>query len=269
MKSIFTFDSAKDYLRHYIDTLPKKGWGQVQSWATHLGVQPSYVSQILSGLKTLNSDQAIQLSQVIGLSGIELDYFILLVEKEKAGHHLTKNYYETKMKSLKSDSKNLAKRLPQDKVLTAEQKSIFYSSWLYSAARMLCSLPGGQTLPSLTQKLDLEKEEAHTIVSFLCDTGLCEKKGTHYFVGARKTHLEKNSPHVRTHWLNWHLKAMQKFDNVQANEMIYSAPFTISEKDFEALHEELVKFIKNLSVRVENTEPEHVALLNIDFLRIL
>jgi uncharacterized protein (TIGR02147 family) len=265
---IFQFSAVKEYLRSYIEQLPKQGWGEVQRWANHLGVQASFVSQILSGAKSLNVDQALKLSSVLGLQESELDYFILLVEQERAGNHATKEYFAHKVQALKKESRSLHKRLQKDRALTDEEQSIFYSSWLYSATRMHCSLPGGRSLAELSETLKLSREETGKILAFLCETGLCQKKGNHYVVGFQKTHLEKSSPHIRKHWSNWHVKALGRMDDVQEHELIYSAPFTISEKDFDLFKEEITALLQKLVTRVEKTKPEKVALLNIDFLEL-
>ena len=111
MKSVFTFSSSRDFLRAYIESLPKKGWGEIQRWADHLGVQTSYVSQVLSGMKTFNVEYSVRLAKHIGLSGLELDYFVLLIEKERAGSVEAQDYFDEKLQRLKKDSRNLAERV--------------------------------------------------------------------------------------------------------------------------------------------------------------
>lgn len=266
--SIFDFEDTKEYLRAYLQALPRQGWGEVQRWADHLGVQGSFVSQVLSGKKTLNVDQGIRLADLLGLQNIEIDYFVTMIEQEKAGHHHAKKYFAEKLKTYKKDAKQLVKRVKQDKILSEEEKSIFYSSWVYSAARLFCSFPKGKTLPEICQRFEWTPLEAAEIMNFLCASGLCHKEGVIYTIGHQKTHLEKKSPHIRQHWINWHLKAIEQFDPTADEQLVYSAPFSISSKDFELIREELVQFIQGLSVKVGKTTPEDIAVLNLNLVKL-
>jgi uncharacterized protein (TIGR02147 family) len=268
MDSIFSFQKTQDYLRSYISALPRKGWGEVKRWGDHLAVQGSFISQVLSGAKVLNTDQGVRLAELLGLRGVEVDYFIAMIEKEKAGHHLSEKYFENKMNSLKKEARQIAKRLVTDTELTDEQKGRFYSSWIFAGIKNFCSLPNGKTLTEITEKFQLSSSEAIEILQFLCESGLCRKDGTVYVVGHLKTHLDRKSPYIQRHWTNWHLKAIQQFDRVSEDELIYSAPFTISAKDFEIAREELVQFIQRLSKRVSATSPEDVAIVNLNLMKL-
>jgi sRNA-binding carbon storage regulator CsrA len=47
----------------------------------------------------------------------------------------------------------------------------------------------------------------------------------------------------------------------------FSAPLTISKKDFDIVREEILEFIQNLSKRVDQSDSEIVACLNIDWFK--
>ncbi len=268
MKSIFTFSSSRDFLRTYVDSLPKKGWGEIQRWAEHLSVQSPYISQVLAGNKHFNIEYAIRLAKHIGLQGLELDYFILLIESERAGSVEAKEYFQRKIQNLKKESRNISNRVTKDKTLSEEEKTIFYSSWMYSAIRMFCSIGSGKTLHQISEHFEISKETCASMLAFLVQSGFVIQKGEKYQMGAQKTHIEKTSPHVKRHWLNWHVHALTHFENVDESEMVYSAPFSISKEDFEHLQEELTAFIKKFVERVQNTEPQEIAFLNIDLLKL-
>jgi uncharacterized protein (TIGR02147 family) len=263
---VFNFNDTPSFLKAYIESLPKKGWGEVQRWATHLDVQSSYVSQALTGKRSLNVDQGIKLAQVIGLKGLELDYFILLIEKEKAGATEAKNYFTFKLGAVKKEATNLAKIVPRDKTLSETEKSVFYSSWIYSAIRLFCSLGEGKSIEEITARFSMRKDEAAEALQFLTRTGLLILSKNLYNPGARKTHLERESPYLARHRMNWHVKALTQLDRVREEELVYSAPFSISQKDFDKLKRELAAFVKSFVERVEKTEVEKMALLNIDLL---
>ncbi len=268
MKSIFLCSSSREFLRFYLDSLPRKGWGEIQKWADHLNVQSAYVSQVMSGHKQFNLEHAIRLAKYIGLQGADLDFFILLVEIERAGSLETREYFEKKIQIAKKESKTVFNRVAKDKVLSTEEQSIFYSSWIYSAIRLFCSMGSGKTLHQIAEHFEISKEACAGIVNFLLQSGLLIHKNDKYLLGAQKTHLEKSSPYVKRHWLNWHLQTLKRFDDLDDDEIVYSAPFSISKKDFEQLNEEIIIFVKSFLEKVQTTDPQEVAFLNIDLLRL-
>ncbi len=268
MVSIFNFTKSREFLRAYIEALPKKGWGEIQRWADHLSLQASYVSQVLAGSKSFNIDQGYLLAKHLGLSENEIEYFLLILEIEKAGSHETKTYLEKRLGVLKTKSKNLSKRMPKDREFTDSEKSVFYSSWTYSAIRLYCSIGKGKSKEEIAKRFHLERAEVTEMLEFLCACGLCEEKHGVYKVGFQKTYLEHTSPHIHRHRLNWRVKALSQIENVQDEEMCFSSPFSVSQEDFGQLREELAKFLERFFQRIQKTTPEEMGVLNIDLLKL-
>lgn len=264
LKTVFAFEDFRDYLRCYIETQPKKGWGTISRVAKHLRVQPSLVSQIISGLKPISVEQAIALSAFLGLNELETDYFVLLVEFDRAGSQQAKLYFRKKLESEKRRSLDLSRRVQKQTILSQADQAVFYSSWLYPAIRLYCSLGSGLTLDEVADRFALSRERASRILEFLCNTGLCVKRGHVYAMGPQITHLDRESPFISRHYVNWRSKSLQKSDSLNEDELMYSAPFSISRKDFELLRERLVLFIQEFLKTVQESDPEEIACLNLD-----
>ena len=81
-------------------------------------------------------------------------------------------------------------------------------------------------------------------------------------------HLDKTSPHLKQHHINWRIKSIQKLDHPDDLDLNFTAPLSLSKKDFEKLREELVRFIQTLSTTVEKTDPEEIYLANLDFIKV-
>jgi uncharacterized protein (TIGR02147 family) len=269
MVSIFDFEDTREFLRSYIESLPNKGWGEIQRWAELLGLQASYISQILAGGKFLNVDQALKLAGRFGLKENETDYFLRLVELERCASHETKAYFRKKLRELRSEAKQIAKRVTLEQAFTDAEKSVFYSSWIYSAVRLYCSIGGEpKTLEQIADRFRLERGEAVRILDFLCETGLCLKKRAGYVVGSKQTLLDSSSPFIHRHRQNWRLRALAQLEKTQPEELVFSAPFSISQQDFEALREELAQFLERTFARVKVTDPEEMAILNLDLMKL-
>lgn len=268
MTSIYQYDNSREFFRAYIDQLPKKGWGEIQRWAELLGVQASYISQVLADAKIFSVDQGFKVAMYLGLKDAEVDFLMTIMEKERAASFETKKYFDEKLKTLKSEAKQLSKRLPSDRKFTEVEKSIFYSSWIYSAVRLFCSLsPKGKSLQEITDRFSIKRADASKILEFLCDSGLCIKKNNLYALGTQQTLLESTSAHIHRHRQNWRVKTLSQVETTQAEELVFSAPFSIGQKDFEALREELALFLEGFYKRVKTTEPDQLAILNIDLMK--
>ena len=264
--SIFNHKSVNAYLKEYISHLPKKGRGEISKIASHLKVSTTLISHILSEKKTLTLEQADSLIEYLGLMNLEQDYFINLVQMERAGTTSLKKYWSKKLTEIKEASLKLSQRVKIDKVLSHEEKSIFYSSPLYSAIRLFTSVGGkGKSLGEICDRFDLPKARVATILSFLVESGLCIEKNGLYFLGAQKTHLDNQSPHLPKHLSSWRNRAIYHSENISDKELMYSAPVSLSVEDFDKLREEMANFIKKFVERVQASPAEEIACFNLDF----
>lgn len=266
MNSLFSFTDYVVFLKAYIENQPKKGRGLIQKLALHLGVNPTFVSQVMSGLKNFSVEQGFEVMEFLGLAGLEKDYFVLLIQIKKAGSKKSEKYFLEQATQLKNRALKLSHRIEQDKTLNETQKSIFYSSWLYLAIWIFTSFEEGKTLEEIISEFSIPRSRAVEILNFLAETGLCNQNGIFYKVGASSTHLDSKSPFIIRHHMNWRNRALQRHENISESELVYSAPMSISEKDFEFLREELAHWIKKMVERVKKSPSERMAFLNIDFL---
>lgn len=80
MRSIFSFDDYKDFVRNRIKTMPRQGHGEMSRIAKALRMHPTRVSHIFNGEMNLTGEQACDLAKHLGLSDLEADYFLALVQ---------------------------------------------------------------------------------------------------------------------------------------------------------------------------------------------
>ncbi len=261
----FEFTNYRALIRNLIKSRGIKGRGEISKIADFLGVHQSLISQILGEQKELSSEQTLNLAKYFGLNSHERDYFLLLVQKERAGTLALKQYFEEKIKGLRTEVLNLSTRIGKYKALTDTERAIFYSSWLFSAVRLSCSIKDGKTAEELAQEFSLKREKIKDILDFLCQSGLCEEKNSHYLMKTQHTHVEFGSPFLARHHHNWRSKAIIKSESLEKEELMVTAPMSISRKDFDAIRESLAKSLKGIFDAAKNSDPEIVACLNIDF----
>ena len=262
---IFEFDDYRKYFAEFLLKLPKKGYGEARKIAAHLQVGSTFISQVFHGSKNLSLEQADILADYLGLVGLERDYFILLVEKERAGTKRLKQYWNAKLADLKKSSLKISNRVSHHRTLTDEEKSIFYSSFIYSCIHAYTSTAKkGRGLEEVKDRFELSRARAGEILKFLCDIGLCKEEQGYFLVTDHHTHIAKGSPHLLKHHANWRIKAIQYSEELSDEELMYTANISISKKDFQKIRDEMVQLIKTTVNTAQESDPEEIAQFNLD-----
>lgn len=263
---LLNFADYRDYLKAHIKTLPNKGRGELSKIAQHLRVNTTWISQILSGAKQFNIDQAVELGAYLDLSDIEIEYFILLIQSERAATHKARAFLKKKIESIKSESMKLQNQITFEKSLNDKEKAIFYSSWIYSAVHLFTSTSEkGVSLDEVMNRFDLKRTRAVDILNFLLQTNLCLKKNDYYLSSTQSTFIDRDSPFLLKHHSNWRIKAIEKSEHLGEEELMFTAPISLSKSDFKEIREELVRSLKKISQRVQASKSESIANLNIDW----
>lgn len=263
--TIFEFLDYRTYLRKYIESLPRKGRGEINRMANAIGVHPSLLSQVLADDKNLSLEQGQQATEYLGLSEQEKDYFMTMILYQRAGTHQLRTYYKGKLVKIKAKAHELIEKVKQDRRLSEEEKAIFFSHWHYNAIWLYTSIESGKTLEQIYQYFQLTRERTKQILDFLVETQLCIAESGFFRMGPQSLHLERTSPFIDRHHTNWRLRALELSDKLKSDELMYTGPISISKADFEVLCHRLKEFIKDYSETVMKSEAEDLACLNLDF----
>ncbi len=268
IKKVFDFSGYREYVLIRIKSLPKGGRGEFQKIALALRMHTTQVSQVFNGKKDLTFDQACLLAEYFGLNELETDFFLKLVELSRAGTDHAARVYRRQLEKLKTESEKVTNRILQDRHLKEEERAIFYSSWSYSAIRLLSSIPNFRSVDAISTKLGLSKKQVSRALGFLLKTGLCIEGPTGPEMGPKNTHIEAESPLVTRHHLNWRLKAMSRFENLGANELAFTAPVSVSRADIPKIRAKLLATIEDVAKLVRDSESQELACLNLDWVVI-
>lgn len=264
--TIFEFDDYRAYLRHFIESLPKKGRGELKRIAEHLQVNTTLLSQILGGTRDFNPEQVYAISLYLQHTELEIEYFATLVQKERAGSHGLKEHLERKMKALRRDALKLGNRVVAEKTLSEENRAIFYSSWVYSAIHLFATIDSnGTSIEEIAKRFKLKRAKAVDIMQFLTRANLVDEVEGKYKTRVFSTFLPSGSPHLIKHHVNWRVKSIEKAESLAADEIMFSGQVSISKSDFSSIREQITKLIHDASMRVKNSDPDDLACLNIDW----
>lgn len=264
--SAFKYSSFGPYFQAYLKQLPGKGRGELSKIARHLGVSTTLVSQICAGKKSFTSEQTIHLVRYLALSPLEGDYVMALVQLDRAGNRELQNYWKAKIDEIKRQALKVANRVQVDRQLTDAERTTFYSSPIYAAISLYSSTSErGKTRDEIAARFDLSRARASKIIQFLLETGLCKEVDGRIQMGIQKTHAEQGSPHLLRHLTNWRLKAVHQGEELTEQELMYSAPVSLSRSDFEDLREQMVQFIQKFLKQVHASPADEIACFNLDF----
>ena len=267
--SIYDHDSYKVFVNKWIQSRPRKGRGQLRAISEHLKIHTTMASHIFRGDSHLNLEQASELCLYIGLNPRESDFFLDLVSLERAGSLRLKNLLSDRISKKREEANQIKNRMPNEqKELSELDKAIFYSAWYYSAIRLKTTMEAKDS-EELREELGLEKETFNQAMDFLLKSGICQRDSEGKVSATPSmTHLPSDSVHLTKHHQGWRLRSMDKLQNKNDEDLFYTAPLTIAQKDMNKFRSEILKLIESLKTTVEKTDPDSMACLNIDWFRV-
>lgn len=265
--NLFEFQNYKKYVKSYIQSLGKSGHGQLKKIADHLNIGSVNVSQIFNGERHLTIEQACDVAEFFGFTALETKYFVSLVEFERAGSFKLKTLINQRLEELRNQSKDLKSKLTVTTDLTEEMKTFFYSHWYYSGIRLLSSIDGFHSIEAISERLSLPIGKVRATMEFLVSTGLCKEKDGKFQMGPSSTHLGANHPMISLHHVNWRLKAISHFDNLNQKELAVSIPCSLDEESFQKIRQELVMAVERITEHIDKAPCEQLSCLNIDWFR--
>src|SRR4051812_18663642 len=139
---VWSFESYKEFLAALSKNGPR---GVISRLAEAAGCQRSYLSNVLRTHIHLIPDQAFGICRYLSLDETETAYFLLLLEKERAGTAAFRKHLEGELRQLQKEREDLAQRLARKPLQSEADQMIYYSAWHFAAIHILVSIPRFQT----------------------------------------------------------------------------------------------------------------------------
>ena len=265
--SIYSYLDYKEFTNEWIKIQKKAGHGQLRKMSLHLNVNSVIMTQVFRGDRDLTLEQAFKLCSYIGLDEGEKEYFLLLVQKNRAGTVDLEIFLERQIQELRDKSLQLKNRINHEQ-LSDESKARFYSQWYYSGIRQSFSLPSIQSIDDVAEKFRLKREIVVKVVEFLLKNNLLIKEGIEIKSGPQVTHIGAETSFVTNHHKNWRLKAIDSMGTYNPESFHYTGPMSLSQELTKEIHDNLVHFIKKNTDKIKKSENETLRCLNIDWFEI-
>ena len=265
-QSLFQLTDYRDYVKSWTEA---RGRGEYGKIARHLGVHTTLVSQVFNGRKTLTEEQASKLCVYMSLSDLETDYFLKLVQIERAGTDQLQAVYRRHLDQIKDEANKIKSRVPTSTKMTEQDRALFYSSWQYSLVRLMTSIPKFQSKEKIAFALGLSVSRVQEILDFLVSRSLCKEERGRYIRTTENTHVDANSPLAIRHHQNWRNKVIVLQEMMTQEDLCFTAPISIANKDKSKVRKILLDTISEISKIVEPSTSEEVIYLGIDWIKII
>lgn len=264
-QTVYEFNDYRLFLRSLISQGSRAKRGKLSELAQSIPCQVSYVSRVMAGQTNFSLEQADSVARHIGLTEDESYYFILLVELARAGTPSLRSQFQKRINQQKEKRLNLKERVGVQYSLNREDQARYYSHWYYAAVHVMSGIPSLRTKEAMARHLGLPLSKISEMLEFLSSVGLVEFLPDGSFrTGVGRIHLEKNSPMMIRHHMNWRFQAIRDMERDLENGIHYSVLVNVSREDIERLHTMVAQFIESFMQVVHPSEDETSCCLGID-----
>lgn len=265
---IFDFTEYKAYLEHKVGSKIQRR-GLKSELAKALNCQPTYISQVLHGNAHFSLEQADLLNSFFAHSKEEANFFLLLVQKDRAGTASLRHYFDEQLQEILRKRMVLTERLGKRSELKNEDQTYYYSSWHYAAIHIALTIQELQTVKALSEYFKLPIKKVNLVLDFLVRTGLAQTSdGFSFRVGASLIRLGNDSPNIFRHHSNWRQLATESLDREEIGDLHYSSVVSLSRKDALKIKDRILDWLKKDLEIIKESKEEELYSYCIDFFHL-
>lgn len=257
----YSYNDYRAYLKAAI-AARKESWGLVTRLAQAASCQRPYLSKVLKGEAQLTPAQAYGIAKFLKLSADATEYFLLLLELERAGTKEYREHVEQKLRRSKREHEDISRRVNREMRTLDMGELSYYSSWQWSAVHILVSIPEYRTVDKIASRLELPKELVKSILYQLEQRNRVVQKGSEWFFAGQEEHISKNSPLVSLHHGNWRARAILDSQMPARDSLHYTAIQSVSRSDYQRIKDLFLELIeKSSQIAGPSKEEELVCMM--------
>ena len=265
---VFGFSNYRDYLSFRIES-DEEGRGYQKKLATAAGCQSSYLSQVLSTQANLTLEQAIGLSGFWNFDEDETEFFMKLVQYDRAGTPRLREHVLTKMEELRAKHRTLSNRFQDVTSITDGIELEYYSTWYLPVIHTMVAVPEFRHAKAIARQLNLDVAVIENALETLARADLVEKMDYGWTNTARSIHLKSESPLNYTYHKNIREIAGRTMQQGNPGENIhYSAIYSLSKSDFDRIKQQLVAMLDESRSVIIKSKEETAAIFALDFFQV-
>lgn len=245
--------------------LKRRPRGAIMKLAEAIQCHPTFIAQVLNEKANLSMEQGYAVSLHFQFSRVEQEYFLTLLQRDRAGTQSLKVFFQDQLHRMLEDHRDLRPKRPHPNPQFGIFEAEYFGSWIYQTVHGLTQIPKMQTLAMLINTLNISAEEIKFVLSRLELMGLVKNEKNLWKSTQNSMHLPKDSPFIRTLHSTWKTKILadlQARTNLEGTH--FSGILTITEKDYEKVRDVLVKTLGSIRQVVELSESENLYILSLD-----
>ncbi len=260
------FGGYADYRAYLVKALPTQGKdrGARVRLADYLGIQKGFVSAVLGGNAHFSLEQAFRVSRFLSHTEAEHEFFLLLVQKDRAGSKELEKHFKAKIAEILQRRREIQERVQTKATLSETDQLKYYSSWHYTAVHMCLMIPELRTPAAMARYLGLPLEIVAKTLEFFVSIGVAKPEGGEYVAGPTRIHISRNSPFILQHHTNWRVQAIRSLDRATDKDLHYSLVMSVSAQAVEKIREIFLNAIQSSEPVMQEAKDEGVYVLNLD-----
>ena len=263
---LVTFRSYKKVMAHFL-TGPENR-GQLTKAAAELRCQRSYLSRVISEKLQLTRDHAFGMSHFLKFNDVEREYFLLLVDHERASEPEYRKYLSSRIAEIKRKSESLEVRMTRNATVLETGPVDYFSSWLWSAVHFLTAVPQYQTSNEIGERLGLSTKLVNFYLEGLVRKGFVERHGSRWIYKGGEFHAKRGSALVLLHHQNWRQRAFMDAQDVNTEGVHFTAVQTMSRSDFALLKQKTLDLVAEFGKIAGPSAPEEAVAFTCDFFHV-
>lgn len=210
------------------------------------GTHGSYLSRVLGREVQLTPDQAAGLCEFWGLNTDEGEYFLTLVNLERAGTLRLQTLLRRRLDELKAKHQRLSEKLDVKSAPPTGTPDlvIYYSNWHYMAIHVALTIPDLRTPASLAKHLKLPLAFVGSTLATLEGLGLARRNSENRWTPIdRDLHRDCSETFASTQQASWRVQTAARMHAQRERALHYTAVHSVSRRDFEMIRAKFVEQI--------------------------
>jgi len=233
-----------------------------------MNCQRSYLSRVLAEGLHLTPEHAFNLSEFLEFSNAEREYFVALLESERAATPSYQKHWQRRIAKLKEEHDSIQERTSRKAVAFDGEPANYFTSWTWTAIHFLTALPEYQSVTAIADRLHLSFDMVLRHLKSLEARGMIERRGEKWRFLSGEFHAPADSPLVLLHHQNWRGRALLDAQDLEKRNLHFTGVLTLSRKDVVRIKELLLDFITEANRISGPSKPEECIALTCDLFPI-
>ena len=263
--NVYKYNDYRDLIKYHLEQAGRGGHTRLSEVA---GCQSSYLSQVLGGGTHLNVEQVIAIAKSWGLDTDDTDYFIALVQRDRASSRHARTYWEQKIALTAKNKKQLSERLSTRRLLNEEEQTKYFAVWFYPAIHTLSAVSELRSMKIMASRLGISFETVARAANDLAGMGLVSVEGDMITPVSFDIHARSSAHNVSYHnvWRNIASQRLQ--DRLPGENYHYTALYSLSASDVDKLKDLITEFINTTRKIVAPSKEETAVCLALDLFEL-